>query len=167
MPEAAASHPDRPAAAVPTPYGWQADEVFYRQLYDFGRVDRIDLVKQGVPARLLTLLASDMHVPRERLYLWLGIARTTANRKLKAGETLNQDESERALGVARLIGQVQKIMSESGDVADFDAAGWTAVWLAEPNAALGHRTPGEFMDTSDGRALVAGLIAQMQSGAYA
>jgi hypothetical protein len=36
-----------------------------------------------MPAKLLTVLAYDMQVTRERLYQWLGIARATANRKIK------------------------------------------------------------------------------------
>ncbi|MEO8250054.1 MAG: antitoxin Xre/MbcA/ParS toxin-binding domain-containing protein [Burkholderiales bacterium] len=89
------------------------------------------------------------------------------NRKIKEGDVLSQDESERALGVARLIGQVQKIVSESGNLERFDAAGWTAQWLEEINPALGGKAPGEFLDTADERELVSRLIAQMQSGAYA
>jgi len=139
----------------------------YLTVYDFSRVDRIGVVKEGVPARLLTTLASDMHIPRERLYAWLGLARATANRKVKADDLLSQDESERALGIARLVGQVQRVVAESGESKGFDAAQWTAAWLARPNQALGGTAPGEFMDTADGRALVSGLIAQMQSGAYA
>jgi uncharacterized protein (DUF2384 family) len=76
---------------------------------------------------------------------WLGIARATANRKVKADEVLSQDESESALGLARLIGLVEKIVAESGEPAGFDAAQWTAVWLARPNKALGSKAPGEFM----------------------
>src|SRR3954463_439137 len=87
----------------------------YWKFYSFGLVERIGMVKAGLPARLLTTLANDMHVPRERLYGWLGIARTTANRKVKDDEVLSQDESERALGITRLVGQVQKIVSESGN----------------------------------------------------
>lgn len=139
----------------------------YLGYYDASNVDRIDIVKTGLPARLLTTLADDMHVTRERLYRWLGIARATANRKVKADEVLSQDESERALGIARLVGLVEKIVAESGEPAGFDAAQWTAAWLQGPNNALGGKTPGDFMDTADGRALVAGLVAQMQSGAYA
>ena len=86
---------------------------------------------------------------------------------MKADETLSQDESERALGIARLVGQIEKIVGESGDVEGFDAVQWTAAWLQRSNPALGGRAPGEFMDTADGRALVSRLIAQMQSGAYA
>lgn len=139
----------------------------YLALYNIDPVDRIGIVKQGLPASLLTALADDMQVTRERLYAWLGIARTTANRKIRDAETLNQDESERAMGIARLIGQVHKIVGESGDSQGFDAARWTADWLAEPNPALGGQAPGELMDTADGRALVAALVAKMQSGAYA
>jgi putative toxin-antitoxin system antitoxin component (TIGR02293 family) len=139
----------------------------YLGYYDASNVDRIGIVKAGLPARLLTTLADDMHVTRERLYRWLGIARATANRKVKADEVLSQDESERALGIARLVGLVEKIVAESGEPAGFDAARWTAAWLERPNNALGGKTPGDFMDTADGRALVAGLVAQMQSGAYA
>ncbi|MFT3820723.1 MAG: DUF2384 domain-containing protein [Rubrivivax sp.] len=139
----------------------------YAVIATFDLVDRIGMVKAGLPAKLLATLASDMHVPRERLYAWLGIARTTANRKVKENEVLSQDESERALGITSLVGQVQKIVSESGRVEGFDAARWTADWLEEPNAALGGKAPGEFMDTADGRALVSGLVARMQTGAYA
>lgn len=139
----------------------------YPDISDFDLIERIGIVKTGLPARLLTRLADDMNVSRERLYAWLGIPRTTANRKVKDDEILSQDESERVLGIASLVGQVQRIVRESGGPRDFDAARWTADWLEEPNAALGGRTPGEFMDTSDGRTLVSGLVARMQSGAYA
>lgn len=139
----------------------------YQALSDFSRTDRIDLVKQGVPARLLTTLVDDMQTTQERLYGWLGIARATANRKVKADSLLNRDESERTLGLARLIGQVETVVAESGNPEGFAAAPWLAGWLQRPNAALGGRPPGDFIDTADGRALVSGLIAQMQTGAYA
>jgi putative toxin-antitoxin system antitoxin component (TIGR02293 family) len=158
---------------VPAKAEWRAVERLiagertYEAVARVSLLDRIVLVKKGLPAGFLTAVASDMSVPRERLYVWLGIPRTTANRKVNKGETLSQDESERALGMARLVGEVQKIVAESGEPEGFDAARWTAEWLEEPNNALGGRTPGEFMDTADGRALVSGLVAQMQSGAYA
>jgi uncharacterized protein (DUF2384 family) len=65
---------------------------------------------------------------------------------------------------------VAQIVAESGEFSEsagFDVARWTAEWLEEPNAALGGKSPGDFMDTADGRGLVSGLVAQMQSGAYA
>lgn len=139
----------------------------YQVLFSFGRTDRIGVVRDRIPARILLTLAADMNVPRDRVTAWLGISRSTANRKVKDGDLLSQDESERALGIARLVGQVQKIVAESGESARFDAARWTAQWLAQPNPALGGKMPGDYMDTADGRTLVSGLVAQMQSGAYA
>lgn len=160
-----------PKPALPTTSAAPQRVLTHRQTYqvlsDFSRTDRIDLVKQGVPARLLTTLIEDMQTTQERLYAWLGIARATANRKVKADSLLNQDESERTLGLARLIGQVETVVAESGNPEGFAAAPWLAAWLQRPNAALGGRPPGDFVDTADGRALVSGLIAQMQSGAYA
>lgn len=157
----------RPPSYRSRPPGTQPAGTDYLALYGIDPVERIGMVRQGLPASLLTTLADDMEVARERLYAWIGIARTTANRKIRDDQTLNQDESERALGIARLVGQVQKIVAESGEPQGFDAARWTAQWLGQPNPALGDRTPGEFMDTADGRSLVAALVAKMQSGAYA
>jgi putative toxin-antitoxin system antitoxin component (TIGR02293 family) len=130
-------------------------------------LERHCVVKERLPAQLLSTLAADMDVPREAIFEWAGIPRLTANRKVKTNETLSQYESEGAFGIARLVGQVEQVVTESGDPQGFDAARWTADWLQEPNNALGGRAPGELMDTADGRALVFGLLAQMQSGAYA
>ena len=80
---------------------------------------------------------------------------------------LNQDESERTLGLARLLGAVERIVAESGAPAGFDAPAWAAQWLQDPVPALGGRAPAEFLSTADGRAMAASLILQMQSGAYA
>ena len=162
------STPDNPPQAVaPVVLQVMERQSSYQAFADSSRIERIDMVKQGVPARLLVTLADDMHVTRERLYGWLGLARATANRKLKADDRLSQDESERALGIARLVGQVEALVRESGQPEGFDAAQWTAAWLQRPNPALGGRMPGDYMDTADGRDLVASLVAQMQSGAYA
>lgn len=68
--------------------------------------------------------------------------------------------------MARLVGLVAKIVSESGNADDVEVARWTARWLDRPNPALGGRLPGELMDTADGRQMVASLITRMQSCAY-
>jgi putative toxin-antitoxin system antitoxin component (TIGR02293 family) len=144
-----------------------AGDPHYAGLFALGQVERISVVREGVPATVLATLAEDMHVTREQLYVWAGIPRATANRKIRLASVLSQDESERVLGIARLIGQVEQIVAESGTPKGFDPASWTAAWLVQPAAVLGGKSPGEFLDTADGRALVSGLISQMQSGAYA
>lgn len=68
--------------------------------------------------------------------------------------------------VSALAELVQRIVSESGDAAGFDALTWTTRWLQRPSPALGGACPAEFVATSEGRALVAPLVMRMQSGAY-
>jgi putative toxin-antitoxin system antitoxin component (TIGR02293 family) len=131
---------------------------------------QIDTVRRGIPAQFLSVLAADMHVSKEQLFDWTNIPRATANRKIAADSSLSVEESERAFSVAKLIGQAATMVGDAGDTdtaARFDAATWTAQWLQQPNNALGGVAPGEYLDTAEGRALIAQLLAQMQSGAYA
>lgn len=150
--------------------GARARRFVFRKLHGADPLDRAALVKQGAPASLLTDLAEALAMSKERLYLTLGVARATADRKVRGDARLDPDATERALGLARLVGQVEQILAESGDpeaAPDFDAARWVADFLARPHPALGGRRPGDLMDTADGRAVVSDLVAQMQSGAYA
>ena len=136
-------------------------------LYPFDAIERVELVKEGVPAGLLVLISEDMAIPKDKLYATIGLARATVNRKLREQQVLSQDESERVLGIARLVGQVSTMVKESGNPEGFDAAKWVAAWLERPQPALGGKRPAELMDTADGRSIVSDLIARMQSGAYA
>jgi uncharacterized protein (DUF2384 family) len=74
---------------------------------------------------------------------------------------------ERTIEIARLVRQAECLVRDSGGREDFDAARWVAVWLDRPLPALGGKRPGEFIDTADGRTLVADLLAQQWSSAYA
>ena len=128
---------------------------------------RITLARDGVSAAWLNELAKRMGVPQDRIFSYLGIPRSTAIRKIQQGRLLATDEGERLLGMARLVGQVEKIVKESGEPKGFDAARWLAAWLEQALPALAGRKPGDLMDTATGQQLVAGLLSQMQSGAYA
>jgi putative toxin-antitoxin system antitoxin component (TIGR02293 family) len=136
-------------------------------LYRASKMQRVALVKKGVPARYTRLLAGRMRMSKKKFYTTVGLSRATVDRKLKVNKRLNPDESERVMGIARLMGQAQSLVEESGGPVEFDAARWLAEWLDHPLPALAGRRPGEFMDTADGRALVSDLLAQQQSGAYA
>jgi putative toxin-antitoxin system antitoxin component (TIGR02293 family) len=136
-------------------------------LYAIAPMGRVALVKQGVPAEALGLLAADMGITKEQLYATLGVPRATMERKVRQHRRLNQDESERVVGVARLVGQVEQMVRESGNLEGFDAARWVAAWLQRSVPALGGSRPGDLMDTAEGREIVSSLVAQMQSGAYA
>ncbi|MEA3150024.1 MAG: hypothetical protein QOD56_963 [Gammaproteobacteria bacterium] len=137
------------------------------RLFRAGVVDRVNIVKDGVPALYVNVLTACMGMPKDKFYRTIGLMRATVDRKVRASKLLNQDESERVMGIARLVGQAQSLVQDSGGSEDFDAARWIAAWLDRPLPALGGKVPGEYMDTADGRTLVADLLAQQQSGAYA
>jgi putative toxin-antitoxin system antitoxin component (TIGR02293 family) len=136
------------------------------RLFRTSRFERVQIVKSGVPAGYVKVLSANMSMPIERFYHTTGLVRPTVDRKIRASKLLNQDESERVIGIARLIGQAQDLVRESGNVDQFDAGRWVGGWLQKPLPALGGRSPDEFMDTVDGRALVSDLLSQQQSSAY-
>lgn len=136
-------------------------------VYRADPLQRIGWVREGVPSEVLPALSREMDVPREKLYATLGLARATASRKLQAGQRLSADESERVLGLSRLVGQAEAIVGTLRGDATFDAAKWVAAWLDQPVPALGGLRPADLMDTAEGREVVSNLMARMQSGAYA
>lgn len=126
----------------------------------------IGLVREGVPAIALDHLARAMRVPTARLLMWMDWPATTVKRKIRARSILSKSEGEQILLAVRLISQVQQMINESGSPEGFDAPSWLANWLAEPNPALGHLPPGEYMDTTEGLNLLNDILARMRSGAY-
>ncbi len=136
-------------------------------VYRMNPIERIAVIRSGVPASEIASLAARMGRPKERLFKLLDFPRATVDRKASSRQRLSKEQSERALGVARLVGQVLVMVEESGDASGFDAAKWVADWLDRPNPGLGGRLPGEYMDTAEGQELVSNLLLKMQSGAYA
>lgn len=128
---------------------------------------RVRMIKDGLPADYLDQLSRRMKMPKERLLPTLGIAPATVSRKVREAKPLSSDDSERALGMARLVGQVEAMVEDSGNPEGFSAAEWVAQWLEEPLPALGGRRPSDLMDTAEGQAMVSNLLARMQGGAYA
>ena len=136
--------------------------------YWLSPMERSQRVKQGVPAREVVTLADAMGLPRDQFMRVLGLARSTVERKIAARARLSEGESEKLVGLSRLIGQVDAMVRESGQAPDdFDAARWFAAWMAQPVAALGGLCPQELLDTADGREALATLLLQSQSGVYA
>lgn len=100
----------------------------------------------------------------------LDIATATVNRKASRNEALSREDSEKVVGMAKLIGQVETMLQESGDpvlAKDFDAANWLAHWMEEPIPALGGAAPAEYMDTIEGQEMISRLLAMMQAGTCA
>ncbi|MEK6346349.1 MAG: antitoxin Xre/MbcA/ParS toxin-binding domain-containing protein [Burkholderia sp.] len=139
----------------------------FERIYHASAMERIELIKDGVGAVCIFLLAERMATSQDRLIAVLGFPRTTVMRKSKSNESLSIEQTERVVGLSRLIGQVQSMVEESGEPSGFDAAQWVAQWIERPNPALGGGAPAELMDTVAGQELVGAVLARMQGGAYA
>ena len=139
----------------------------YLDIFRAEPVERIEMIKSGAPARMVKRLLVDLDIPQAVGLAALALPAATVNRKVVQDQRLGPGESERVIGMASLIGQVQAMMQESGEVEGFDAKAWMSRWLREPVPALGGVAPVDLMDTMQGQALVSQTLAQMQSGAYA
>lgn len=130
-------------------------------------LEYVGLVKHGVPALLINLVAGEMGVPKDELLAILGLPRATIKRKARKNQPLSAEESSRVLGISRLIGQTQAMVETSGNSDGFDAASWVAQWLDQPLPGLGGRRPADLMNTAEGQAIVSNMLSRAQSGAHA
>lgn len=153
MPHAAQSSSERPFP--------------YVDLFRASSIDRIRVIRAGVPARKLKLFITAMHMDQRVMFDALNLKTATVNKKAVADQLLSAEDSERVLGLAKLVGQVEAMVEESGDPKGFDGAAWLSTWLRNPVPALDGVSPIELLDTMEGQALVSHTLAQMQSGAYA
>ena len=97
----------------------------------------------------------------------LKLKRSTVLRKIKEARRLDTPDSERLMAVMDMIAQVERMVTRSGDPEGFDAALWLAGWLDAPCPALGGQRPSDYLDTNEGIQVVRGVLARMESGAYA
>lgn len=148
-------------------------EVHQRHLLDFQEVyassmfSLVEATKAGVSPKMLSVLSSELGMPKEGMAERLGLASSTVRNKTATSKLLSTDDSEKVIGMSRLIGQVQAMVNEAGNPEGFDAAAWLANWMEQGLPALGGRKPSEYMDTAVGQALVSQLLDQIRSGAYA
>ncbi|MGB8421336.1 antitoxin Xre-like helix-turn-helix domain-containing protein [Paraburkholderia sp.] len=139
----------------------------FREVFQTDPSLQISGISAGIDAAQVARIAQSMDLRQDQLAMRLGLSVSMIDRKVHAGEKLSPQQGERVVGIAKLIGQVQTMVEESGDPAAFDAATWMAAWLDTPLPALGGACPSQYMETADGRELLANLLQMMQSGAYA
>lgn len=137
-------------------------------LRDATPMQRVTAERQGVAARLVKELASEMAIPAVRMFKIIGVPKATAERKAEKNESIAGGGGQSALGVLNLLGIAQTIVAESTDeqAAQFDVAKWLGRWIEHPQPALGGRKPADLLDTPTGIEVVARLLGSLQSGAY-
>jgi putative toxin-antitoxin system antitoxin component (TIGR02293 family) len=136
-------------------------------LYRASPLDRIGMIKHGIRATDAKRIIAELAIGQGATLKALNLSPATVNKKAKKNQTLSPSESERVIGIAKLVGQLEAVIQESGNPEGFDAAAWMSRWLNEPVPALGGARPIDLMDTMEGQALVSATLAQVQSGTYA
>lgn len=130
-------------------------------------MQRVQLLRDGLSARDAKSILADLQIPESQAFKAINVSRAAVIRRARRNEPLAVPEAERVLGVAKLIGQVQQMVDQSGNPEGFSASAWLSGWLIEPMPAFGGTRPLELLDTMEGQSLVAITLGQMQSGAYA
>jgi putative toxin-antitoxin system antitoxin component (TIGR02293 family) len=147
--------------------GPAAKYLSYSLVYHATPLERVAMIKRGVPASEAKSMLAHLAISQSVAFQALKLSPATVNRKAAQHQTLSADESERVIGLARLIGQLEAMIEASGDPEGFDATAWMSRWLREPLPAFGGVPPVELMDTMEGQAMVSKALEQTQSGAYA
>jgi putative toxin-antitoxin system antitoxin component (TIGR02293 family) len=145
----------------------QPASLSYIAVFRASPLERIRMIKRGVRASEAKRIIADLAIGQGAALKALNLSPATVNKKAKQGQTLSPDESERVIGIARLVGQLEALIEESGMASGFDAPAWMSRWLNDPLPALGGDRPIDLMDTMEGQALVSTTLAKLQSGAYA
>ncbi len=145
----------------------QTSGLSYLAVYRASPFERISMIKRGIRAAEAKRLFAGLAIGQGVALKALKLSPATVNKKAKQNQILSPGESERVIGIAKLVGQLEAMVEESGDATGFDSAAWMARWLTEPLPALGGARPVELMDTMEGQALVSTALSQVQSGTYA
>jgi putative toxin-antitoxin system antitoxin component (TIGR02293 family) len=138
----------------------------FGEVYRAPAMERVKLIKAGVAPDTVGDIAQAMGAPQEAVIRDLGIARSTWARKRAQHAPLEQNASEKVIGLATLIGQVETLVEEQGAPEGFDAAKWFRDWMRQPVPALGGRRPVELLDTREGQQIVSNLLDAIRAGAY-
>ena len=119
--------------------------------------DLAKLVRRGLPARSVTVLAQRLDVLRTVLSRKLGIAQRTLTRRLSQRSRLTAAESDRTVRLARVFANAVEMIGDEEKAVE---------WLRTPNRALGGERPLDQLDTDIGAREVDDILGRIAYGAY-
>ena len=109
-----------------SPLGFAQPDLSFAAIYRVEPMDRIKLIRDGIPARYINVISDSMGITKETLFKFLNLPKSTIDKKSVANQMLPIEQGERLIGIAKLVGQVESIIAESGNPNGFDAAKWVA-----------------------------------------
>jgi putative toxin-antitoxin system antitoxin component (TIGR02293 family) len=119
--------------------------------------DLAHLVRRGLPARSVTVLAGRLHVANGALSKKLGIPQRTLTRRLGNASLLTPGESDRTVRMARIYANAVEMIGDEEKAIE---------WLGTPNRALGGERPLDRLDTDTGARIVEDILGRIAYGVY-
>ena len=86
----------------------------YLAVYRASPLERISMIKHGIRATEAKRIIADLSIGQGAALKALKLSPATVNKKAKQNETLSPGESERVIGFAKLVGQLEAMIQESG-----------------------------------------------------
>lgn len=114
-----------------------------------------EIVEQGLPLGSLTLLRERGLTATEISEIVIS-PRTLKHRKAR-NEPLSQEETDRAVRVARIVAMAGEVFGNPGKA---------LLWLRSTDDRLGNRTPLNMLHTESGGRLVESMLWQLDEGIY-
>lgn len=114
-----------------------------------------EIVEVGLPLASLTRLRERGLTSTELSEIVIS-PRTLKHRKAR-NEPLSQEETDRAVRVARILGLAEEV---------FDNPDKALLWLRSPDDRLANRTPLNMLHTESGGRLVESMLWQLDEGIY-
>lgn len=119
--------------------------------------DLAQLVREGLPATSITVLAEKLDLGNTALSRKLGIPLRTLTRRLSHGSRLTAAESDRTVRLARVYANAVEMIGDEHKAAE---------WLQTPNRALGGQPPLDQLDTDVGSRTVEDILGRIAYGVY-
>ncbi len=116
-----------------------------------------ELVREGLPAQSLFLLAKRLDLPQAEISETIGIPRRTLTRRLQQHSRLTAAESDRTVRLAQVYNAAVDTLGTEEKAAQ---------WLKTPNRALRGSRPLDQLDTDPGVREVEDLLGRIAYGVY-
>jgi putative toxin-antitoxin system antitoxin component (TIGR02293 family) len=140
---------------------------FYLAVYRASPLERIAMIRHGLRTCDAQRVIDDLALDRDTVTELLDLTQLPRSRRASHNDALSPAGSERLIGLARLVGQLQEMLQEGGGTEPLDAAAWLSHWLREPLPALAGARPIELIGTMEGQTVISAFLAQLQSCVYA
>jgi putative toxin-antitoxin system antitoxin component (TIGR02293 family) len=126
---------------------------------DLGDSTRIiELIRRGLPAEAIDYVAGLLSLSRAGLLEAIKIPLSTIERRLRTGEALSAEESDRVSRVAKVVRRAVEVFGD-------DEQG--KAWMIDTISSLGGKTPLSLLDTMEGYELVMATLYRIEYGVYA